>query len=355
MLKNPKLYLALSLIPLIVIVKVLSHYPECIETYYSNGFYQWFSRLFRYVFGWLPFSFGDVFYTIASIYSIRWLILNWKRIIKDTKTWLIDVFSAITIIYFAFHLFWGMNYYRLPLHESLDLQADYTTEELINVTKLFIDKSNSLQLELAKIDTLEVIFPYSKKDILDLVPKGYDSLKTTYPHLEYYPKSIKTSLYSLPLTYMGFSGYLNPLTHEAQIDGLIPVYKFPTTASHEVAHQLGYAAENEANFIGSLAAINHPDIYFKYSGYTFALRHCLFELYNRDAETYKRLITTVNKGILKNYREVERFWDAYQNPLEPFFKESYNAFLQVNNQKDGMKSYNYVVALYVNFFNLQKP
>ena len=51
---------------------------------------------------------------------------------------------------------------------------------------------------------------------------------------------------------MGFSGYLNPFTNEAQVDILIPKYQLPTTASHEVAHQLGYAAENEANFIGIL-------------------------------------------------------------------------------------------------------
>lgn len=350
MLKNKKRIIALSLIPAIVIVKGLALFPEFIETYYSNGFYQFTSKLFRYTLGWLPFSFGDLVYGVGILYIFRWLFLNRRRIIKDTKNWITDVFAAISIIYIAFHLFWGFNYYRLPLHKSLNLEANYTTEALVDVTKKLISKSNALQLEITNNDTVKVELPLTKSQILKRVPEGYAILKVKFPHLAYQAKSIKRSLFSLPLTYMGFSGYLNPLTNEAQVDGLIPAFKFPTTASHEVAHQLGYAAENEANFIGCLAATSHNNIYFNYSGYTFGLRHCLHEVYRRDKDLYFELIETVNKGILKNYQEVRDFWDSYQNPTEPFFKTTYNTYLEANNQEGGMKSYSYVVALIVNHF-----
>ena len=351
MFKNPKLYIALSIIPQLFLIYILSQFPEFVETYYSNGIYQWISKLSRFIFGWLPFSFGDLFYAVTIIYATRWIIIHRKRLIEDTKNWLLDVIAAIAIFYFAFHLLWAFNYYRLPLHENLELQADYTTEELIQVTQNLIDKSNAIHLDITKDDSLKVEFSYSKKDILKMAPDGYVQLKKTYPHLEYSSKSIKTSLFSTPLTYMGFSGYLNPFTNEAHIDGLIPVYKFPTTVCHEIAHQLGYAKENEANFIGSLAAISHDDVYFKYSGYTFALRHCLFEIFRRDPILYETLVEKVHIGILKNYQEVQLFWDSYQNPAEPLFKKTYDTFLQANNQKEGMKSYSYVVALYVNYFN----
>ena len=350
MLKDKKTILALSIFPQYIIIKWLSHYPEFIEQYYSNGFYQFISKLFRYTLGWIPFSFGDFVYAFAIVYGLRWLYKNRKRLRKDTKQWFVDVFSAVAIIYFAFHLFWGMNYYRLPLHKNLNLEADYTTEQLIAVTKKLIEKSNALYVEIKKNDTTKVDLPYSKSDILKLAPKGYNNLKELFPDLEYHPKNIKKSLFSYPLTYMGFSGYLNPLTNEAQVDGLIPVYKFPTTASHEIAHQVGYAAENEANFIGCLAAIKHDDVYFKYSGYTFALRFCLNEINRRDEVLFNTLVETVNKGILENYREAREFWEAHQNPLEPFFKGFYSNFLKANNQVKGMESYSYVVALLVNYF-----
>ncbi len=350
MLKHKKLIFALSIIPQYLLIKWLSNYPEFIERYYSNGIYPYISKLFRLMLGWIPFSFGDLVYAFAIIYIVRWIFKNFKRIKTDTKNWFIDVFSAISIVYFAFHLFWGLNYYRLPLYKSLGLKSEYTTEQLIEVTKKLIEKSNTIHSNIIKNDSLPIDIPYSKRDILNMVLLGYNNLEKEFPHLEYSSKSIKKSLFSLPLTYMGFSGYLNPLTNESQVDALIPTYIFPTTTTHEVAHQLGYAAENEANFIGCLAAINHDDIYFKYSGYTFALRFCLNEIYRRDEALFDSITKTVNKGILKNYEDMRTFWDNYENPAEPLFKKSYSTFLKANKQSKGMESYSYVVALFVNYF-----
>lgn len=345
-----KSVLALSLIPQYLCVKLLSNYPEFVEHYYSNGLYPLVSKLFRYVLGWIPFSFGDLFYTFAIIYGVRWLYKNRKRLRRDTKHWFIDVFAAISLVYFAFHFLWGINYYRLPLHKSLNLDHDYTTEQLVSITEQLIEKSNAYHLKITNNDTVKVDLPFSKTEIFNQVPNGYENLKRIFPNLEYHPKSIKKSLFSYPLTYMGFSGYLNPLTNEAQVDALIPTYKFPTTSAHEIAHQLGYAAENEANFIGCLASINNDDIYFKYAGYTFGLRYCINEIYYRDECLYEDMVADLNKGILKNYKEVRDFWEAHQNPAEPFFKLFYSQFLKANQQDKGMKSYSYVVALLVNYF-----
>jgi hypothetical protein len=344
-----KSLIAFSIIPQVLLLKVLANYPEFVESVYSHGIYIYISKGMRFIFGWIPISVGDVFYTLLSLYVIRWFVINRKRIRKDTKQWFLDILSALSIGYFAFHMLWAFNYYRLPLHTSLGLDKDYTTEELVELTEQLITKTNAIHLSIKHNDTIKVDMPFSKSELLKMIPDGYDELSKIFPYLEYQPRSIKTSMYSLPLTYMGFSGYLNPFTNEAQIDGLIPSYKFPTTGSHEVAHQLGYAAENEANFIGSMAAMQHPNIYFQYSGYAFALRHCLNEVYKRDSETYATLFPKINKGILKNYQEVREFWDAYQNRTEPFFKSTYNNFLKANNQSAGMESYSYVVALLVNY------
>ncbi|MFC4723534.1 DUF3810 domain-containing protein [Geojedonia litorea] len=350
MLKNKKLIIGFSFVIQIIMLKVLANFPEFVERYYSNGLYVFISKLMRYSFGWLPFSMGDILYTLLAVYVIRWFVLNRKRVLKDTKNFSLDILSAFSIGYFAFHMLWAINYYRLPLHKSLQINDVYNTEELVTFTTQLIAKSNTIQVALTGNDSTKVEFPYSKTELLDMVPQGYHKLAKTFPHLDYQPQSLKRSIYSLQLTYMGFSGYLNPFTNEAQIDGLLPAYKYPTTSSHEAAHQLGYAAENEANFIGSMAAMHHKNPYFNYSGYTFALNYCLNELYKTDPETYERLSKTINEGIKKNFREVRDFWNAYENPLEPAFKSSYNSYLKANNQAKGIESYNYAVALWVNYF-----
>ena len=224
MLKHKKLIIAFSIVPQFAFIKIIANYPEFVEQYYSNGLYVFISKLMHYSFGWIPFSIGDVFYTLVGIYIVRWLVIHRKRILKDTKQWLLDVLSALSIGYFAFHILWALNYYRLPLDKSLQIDSDYTTEELVNFTKQLIAKANETHLSVTKNDTIKVDFPFTKNELLNLVPNGYVELSKEFPHLSYKPKSLKRSIYSLPLTYMGFSGYLNPFTNEAQIDGLIPKY-----------------------------------------------------------------------------------------------------------------------------------
>ncbi|MEW4922566.1 DUF3810 domain-containing protein [Algibacter sp. 2305UL17-15] len=349
MLKKKKTIIALLLIPQFLLVKLLSNYPGFVEQYYSEGLYQWLSKIFRYVLGLLPFSFGDLVYGLGGIYMIWWFLKNRKRLRKDTLNWCVDVFAAVSLIYFAFHLFWGLNYYRLPLHKNLNLNADYTTEQLVNVTEKLIEASNLLQFNITKNDSIKVDIPYDKTEVFSLIPKGYDNIKAVFPDLEYQPESIKQSLFSYPLSYMGFSGYLNPLTNEAHVNGRIPMFRFPTTSSHEIAHQLGYAAENEANFIGFLAASNNDDMYIKYCGFAYGLGYCLNEIYQRDECLYEDLVADVNTGIIKNYEESRLFSDAHENPFKPLFKLFYSNYLKANRQSKGMESYSYVVALLVNY------
>ncbi|HET8753646.1 MAG TPA: DUF3810 family protein, partial [Salinimicrobium sp.] len=144
--------------------------------------------------------------------------------------------------------------------------------------------------------------------------------------------------------------YLNPFTNEAQVNTLLLSYRLPTTSSHEIGHQLGFAAENEANFIACLATMNHENIYFRYSGYTFALGHCMNEVYRRDPDIANLLSEQINFGVRLNYQEVQEFWMRHKNPFEPVFMFTYNSFLKANYQEAGMKSYSYVVALLVNYF-----
>ena len=42
----------------------------------------------------------------------------------------------------------------------------------------------------------KVDIPYSKSEILNMVPKGYDILEEDFPHLAYKPNSIKKSIFS---------------------------------------------------------------------------------------------------------------------------------------------------------------
>tara|TARA_B110000503_G_scaffold140778_1_gene232529 strand:+ start:1990 stop:2985 length:996 start_codon:yes stop_codon:yes gene_type:complete len=329
-------------------------FPDFIERYYSQGFYPYLSTASRYLFGWIPFSIGDVFYLLIGVLAIRWLYKNVRRLTFEPVRFFVDILATLSIVYFVFNLLWGFNYYRVPLYKTLDIKTDYTTEQLISITERLISKSNAMHRNLGFSDSVKVVIPYSQKEIFKKSIDGYKNLESEYPNLSYSPKSIKKSGWSLGLTYMGYSGYYNPFSGEAQVNNLIKTYKFPVVSCHEQAHQLGYAAENEANFIATLATLANDDDYIRYTGYIFALRYCINEIARRDIDTYYIILKTINPGILASYKEMRDFWQKYQNPFETVSKLFWDQFLKANNQSKGIMSYSYMVALVVNHYE-NKP
>ena len=348
--KRTKLILSLLLPLQVLILHILKKFPSFIETFYSQGLYPFISSISRYLFGWIPFSIGDVFYLLITILALRWIYKNGRRITYEPLRFFLDITATLSIVYFVFNILWGLNYYRLPLHKTLDLKTDYTNEQLITTTERLIAKANEMHRNLGFLDSVKVEIPYTQKEIFEKSINGYIHLEKEYPNLSYHPKSIKKSGWSLGLTYMGYSGYYNPFSGEAQVNNLIKTYKFPVVSCHEQAHQLGYAAENEANFIATLATLANDDPIIQYTGYIFALRYCVNEIARRDINKYHEIIETINPGILKSYKEMRDFWESYQNPFETISKAFWDQFLKANNQSKGIMSYSYMVALVVNHF-----
>lgn len=354
--KNKKflIYLNLLLVIQVLFVEFISNYPAIIEKYYSNGIYPFTSNFLRILFGWIPFSIGDLFIGVIVFGFLRWLYKLIKNKFKDYKIKLLTLTAYISLIYSCFYWFWGFNYFREPLATNLGLkQHKYTTEQLTTVAHKITLDFNTVHLKLVKNDSLILVNPYNQHEMYLKSMAGYQNLSKSYPQLAYQYKSVKSSLMSLVQTYNGTSGYLNPLTGEAQVNDRIPKTGYPTTICHEMAHQIGFAAENEANFIGYLAALSNDDLYFKYAAYRMAFGYLINELRRHNKENFNSVIKTVNKGILKDFRASSQFWDQYKNPIEPLIKKGYNSYLKANKQSKGIQSYNYVVDLIISYENQQ--
>ena len=345
-----KYILPLFLLIQILVLQIIKFFPEFVERFYSNGMYVWVSKISRATLGKIPFSVGDIIYGIVIIYIL-------KSIWNSRKSWRFEkrnaglkILSLLSVVYFLFHFLWAMNYYRQPLFEKMEIEKDYTDADLLTFTKKLIVKTNEIQTQITKNDSLKVVFPYSQRQVFKMNLNGYKTLSNQYQFFEYTNPSVKKSLFSLPLTYMGFGGYLNPFTNEAQVNYLMPMYNLPTATCHEMAHQMGFASESECNFIGFLASAKNDDLYFKYSGYSFALRYCLGNWQIRNEKVFDELVKTVHPGILKNYKESEDFWRKYETFIDKGFHIFYDNFLKFNQQKEGMESYSKLVNLMVGYY-----
>ena len=345
-----KYILPILLIIQIVLVKTMTFFPSFVEEYYSLGWYRYISKRERILLGQLPFSLGDILYGLLIIYLIYLLWISKKTWREHWKNNLLNIASGLSVFYFLFHLLWGLNYYRLPLTGKMNIQTEYNDADLIAFTEKLIVKTNEIHLQITHNPKQKVSSHYTQEQLFDKSLNGYQLLAKKHPYFTYEEASIKKSLFSLPLSYMGFAGYLNPFTNESQVNDKLPLYTFPNVICHEMAHQMGYASESECNFIGFLACINNEDLHFQYSAYTVALRYCLENIYLKNETEFERLKEKIHQGVLENFKESEKFWEQYDTIIDKGFHAFYDQFLKSNEQQDGLESYSKFVDLLINFY-----
>ena len=333
-------YLSYWLIIQSLLVGWASNAPTWIEKYYSRGIYIYISAFWRRLLGWVPFSTGDIFYFILLLIVLQWLRISIRNHFSPLWEHIYRAGAFLSIIFFFFHLFWGLNYYRVPLAERMGItKHSYDSTALLTLTKKHIRRLNTIHRSIEKNDSLPVDIPYKRKMLYKSAYDTYNKLHYKGEDFSFKHRSIKSSLFSLPLSYMGFSGYLNPFTGETQINRKIPKVEMPFVIMHEMAHQYGYAAEDEANLLGYISCMESDDIYFNYSAELIAVQYLLYEIYRHDSVTYEQIKKSLLPGVEENFQLLRDFWDSYHSPVEPVFQKIYDGYLKVNRQKTGIHSY----------------
>ena len=116
-----------------------------------------------------------------------------------------------------------------------------------------------------------------------------------------------------------------------------------------MAHQVGYAKENEANFVGYLAATASSDMRFRYSAYLDLFLYANKNLYYIDSVSAKLYRKDLSPAVEKDIQE----WIAYNrrhiSPIEPVIRWIYGKYLQGNQQPKGIYSYDEVTGLLIAF------
>lgn len=330
----------------ILIIELVKSNVTLVNDYYYPYVYVPISNVLFFLFGKIPFSVGDILYIFLPVY----IIIKLKNSNTRRKNFTF-IFKTFAILYILFQFQWGINYHKSNLINKLYTIEKYDLKQLKEVTKLFVDQTNIIHNKLSKSDTLPANLDYDNELVFNESVKGINSLKfNDFIAIPDYIK-IKKSLFSTPLSYMGFSGYINPFTLEAQINSKVPKLFMPVITSHEISHLMGYAKENEANFIGILSSVNSKNLFLSYSGNIQALRYLINEIRKADKKESQKIIQKINKGVLKNIEKAEKKLKKYSNPVEPYLKEVYGLYLKANNQKDGIQSYNQVVNLLVGYYS----
>lgn len=337
----------------VVMIKLLSANKIWVESIYSEKFYPFFSKILRVIFGWIPFSLGDILYLLAGGWLLWKLIMTIGKLFQKKITGqlvlkkLLRLVLGFVLIYIVFNIFWGINYNRKGIAYQLQLtKLNYDTSDLKMIQAVLLQKVNNSKLNAMNSHELYPV----KKELFKKAKIGYDNAAKKYPFLQYKYLSVKSSFYGWLGNYLGFTGYYNPFTGEAQVNTTVPSFLQPYIATHEMAHQLGYAKENEANFVGYLAAINSSDPLFHYSTYFDLFLYANREVYYFDSVSSKSAREQLNPYVKKDVAELRQFNLAHSSVIEPAVTWMYGKFLKLNEQPKGMRSYNAVVGMLIAYY-----
>ncbi len=351
---SKKQFFLILLLPLgIILSRMSTLFPNHIENFYSSFVYKIIASILSSITGFLPFSLAELivicFSTFILFYISKTIFNLFKRknkIPRILKNFFLNSLATLGIIYFSFQLLWGFNYQRLPLNIIFQLNVrNSSSQELADLCKILVNNSNALRTEIKETQNGVMQLPYKENIVLKTAYLGYKNASLKYPKLKGNYGTPKGILLSTPMCYTGITGIYFPFTNEANINMAQPDSSLPFTTTHEMAHQRGFAKEDEANYIAYIVCINHPDINFQYSGTLAALSYSFNALQKSDIEKYNKLISTCSNAVLNDLKYNHDFWMHYSGPVEKINNKINDTYLKSQNQQSGTKSYGAMVDL----------
>ena len=301
------------------------------------------------LFAGVPFSVGDVFYVVLGVVLLYFLIKICSK--RSRSTHLVKLLILLNILYFLYQIFWGMLYFQKPISESLPPEEVKIEEVEALATKY---------LEICK--TIRPLVNEDKRGVFTIsnygiIQEEIIQNQAALPAIINPKKGIgiinlKPSLYGRIMSYTSILGYYNPFTSEAQYNAQLPATFLPFTFAHESAHQMGYAREQEANFIGYLVGSNSDNLDLRYSTDYFVLKSLLNALAEKNPKFVNETLNNYSPAMKRDRANEKLFVKQHEGLLDIVFTFTNDLFLKSNRQ-DGSITYSYFTDLLVRYERLQ--
>lgn len=336
--KKKLILLSAFIAVLTAIQSILPYKPGWIVVYSDYLFvpYQSFRNL---LFGWSPLSFGDVMYFAAGIVLItlpvRWVYYastisrNRSKLVHS----LLNTVIACCITYVVFLIGWGGNYYKpsLTTYWNLD-KTNWHDSSDIAYDRYLITQINKYA---------PGYYPKSLKAVKSKARQYYKAYTNCNARL--HGLSAKPSIYNFLMQYMGIQGYYNPITGEAQVNRYLPHFMLPFVVAHEMAHQAGVAAEDDANLVAYTVCQRSADNTFRYSAYLNMWLYNHHSIRIKDSTRAKQLREMLNPLTRQHLDTLKQLREKYRTDFSIYSSSLYDVYLKMLQQKHGIMSYDRAV------------
>ena len=293
------------------------------------------------IFGYIPISIGDILYLLAGLGILitigRWIYYVAKFRSHRQILWasFLHALIGIATIYILFFIGWGGNYYKPSLTTYWDLDKRKSNEDsaIIGFDRFLVGKINEYAVHYEGLP-----FRVTDKRARQYY-KDYTDRRTRLLGV-----NTKPSIFGYLMQHLGIQGYYNPFTGEAQVNRFLPSFMLPYVVCHEMAHQAGIAAEDDANLLAYVLSTRVDDTAFRYSAYFNLWLYTNSRLRMQDstmANMFKQQLNPLSQRHLDTLRDIRR---RYSSELSEYSGQLYDGYLKLHHQKDGIRSYNRVSA-----------
>jgi hypothetical protein len=336
------------------------NHPEQVERIYSRRIYLYIGHELAYVNKFIRFSLAEVLAPLllcgliaCAVRQIRRLRLGRVKARALALNALRAALWAAGLGGMLFLMLWGLNYQRQPLAESLNLAPrPVKGAELEEISRTIISEINRNYEEGCACDAghTPCRLPLDKTQL-------YEALESSYRRLEpllgdaagggFGPP--KPFYFSGLMSRFSISGMFSPFTGEPNFNAEQPDSGLPFAVAHEMAHQRGYAREDDADFVAFLVCVNASHPYVRYSGHLRSI-DVLYMLGRIAPRRYQEVAPLLASGPLADLDASNSFWLRREGTLSRATYGVTDAYLKVNRVGSGLRNYREVVRLIISYY-----
>nr|WP_325257692.1 DUF3810 domain-containing protein [uncultured Oscillibacter sp.] len=306
----------------------------------------------------VPFSVMEVVEVLAVLVGLGYLIWSAAAVARAKGRRRSRAYGAglrgvcvLLSVWCGFCLLWGVNFWTDSFQDKSGIYAQpVALEDLKEVTAYFAARVAETAGNVERDG--RGLFAVSREEILENSVRAYDGAVREFPFLAFDDPGVKPMAFSRLMSAMDFTGFYSSFTGESNVNVDSPACMLPSTVAHELAHQRGFASEQECNFLAVLASTTCGDPAYGYSGWLIGYVYLGNALYSQDPEAY----WAIREALIPEEAQLDlaynnAYWAQFQDTtVQRASNKVYDGLLKSYGDERGIQSYGTVVDLLVVYY-----
>lgn len=332
--------------------------PELVERLYSRTLYPGIQLGLSTLAGSFPFSVGQ----LALAAALVWVALILVRLVRAAvrpaperlervagELWRLARFACW--LYAAYMFGWAFNYAREPfaLAARLDVRPA-TADEVEQTAREWLQRAAELRSKLPEgPDGVVALSPDFARHV-EAIARAWERAAELDPRLAGPRPALRECGISSLMTAVGIAGIYWPFTGEPHVNAQPPLHSRLFSSLHEVAHQRGFAREDEANYLACFVGWHSEDPELAYSAALMAYRYLSAPLLATRPDSWFALSNDAPAGVQRDKQAIERFWKPQSRTVQHVRTAAHainDTYLKTQGQKSGVRSYGRMIDLLI--------